>query len=210
MLLHAQDIWPDFIQILSKPDGFMVQLKLKTSVISFITELFTDSETKHGKELLELLTVLRTLILLFHGIELDTWGKETITDTELLIIWIMDTNQDISSIMISDKSSLQSFQSWRLIPKSKLLLKLIRLIYYAHIGITINVFPVMVIIMLITTEDVKKSKMNVNSGESADHAINVLGDGKLTTKLESVLLAEIDLFSMIYFIKRIFIVIFIF
>lgn len=72
MLLHAQDIWPDFIQILSKPDGFMVQSKLKTLVISFITELFTDSETKHGKELLELLTVLRTLILLFHGIELDT------------------------------------------------------------------------------------------------------------------------------------------
>ncbi len=81
----------------------MDQFNWKISDISFITESFTESELNHGKESLELLMVLKTPTLLFHGIEFSISEKRATMDMEIAMIGLMDINQDISLIMILDQ-----------------------------------------------------------------------------------------------------------
>jgi hypothetical protein len=61
MLLHVQDIWPDFILTFSFQDGSMVLLKSKILDILFIQELFTELDPFHIKVLLEQLTEFKIL-----------------------------------------------------------------------------------------------------------------------------------------------------
>ncbi len=68
--LHVQDIWPEFTQPLLLLDGFTVQFKSKISVTLFTQEPSTESDQLLTKVSSGLLTVLKTLILLFHGTEL--------------------------------------------------------------------------------------------------------------------------------------------
>ena len=81
----------------------MDQFNWKISDISFITESFTELELNHGKESLELLMVLKTPTLLFHGIEFSISEKRATMDMEIAMIGLMDINQDISLIMMLDQ-----------------------------------------------------------------------------------------------------------
>ena len=91
--------------------------------ISFITESFTELELNRGKESLELLMVLKTPTLLFHGIEFSISEKRATMDMEIAMIGLMDINQDISLIMMLDQYLLMSIQ--KLILSLLMLTKLI-------------------------------------------------------------------------------------
>ena len=69
MLLHALDIWQDFILLPLFQDGCIVQLRSRTLVTSYTQELFIESDQSHIKPLSGPLTALKTHIPSFHGIE---------------------------------------------------------------------------------------------------------------------------------------------
>lgn len=96
--LQPLDILPDFTPLHSTHNGFTVLLKLRTSDISYTTELFTDWEVLLIKLLLEQLTVSRTLIHWFHGTESDTSEKRKITVMESIMNGHSALTPNISSI----------------------------------------------------------------------------------------------------------------